>query len=153
MSLQSQVGWVERSETQREYLQHPPAVMVTMITTHQLTIQVLPSQRMHTVAQVALPHSQTTMHQRDKMCCILMAMWNGKVPLHVVIMIAQLVMTIYTVMPRVHQQTRISTTNISVCFMFLKRVISVKDITLFCFIENSTFSRQGSFEKSISIDS
>src|SRR3989339_1922101 len=109
--------------------------MVMMITIHQLTIQVLPSQRMHTVAQVALPHSQTTMHQRDKMCCILMAMWNGKVPLHVVIIVVLWAIIIYILMKfplSVHQQTRISTTNIIVCFMILKRVISAKDITLFC---------------------
>ena len=71
-------------------------------------------------------------HASKGQYCILMAMWNGRVLLHVVIMIAPLaVMTIYTVMPQVRQQTRISTTNTIVCFMFLKRVISVKDITLF----------------------
>src|SRR3990172_7210391 len=89
---------------------------------------------MHMVAPVVPLHSQTTMPQKDKMCCILMAMWNGRAPLRVVIMIAPLVvMTIYTVMPQVRQQTRIFTTNTISIFRFLKRVISLKDITLFRF--------------------
>src|SRR3972149_11343483 len=89
---------------------------------------------MHMVAPVVPPHSQTTMPQKDKMCCILMAMWNGRVPLHVVIMIAPLVvMTIYTAVPQLRQQTRIFTTNNISIFRFLKRVISFKDITLFRF--------------------
>ena len=50
----------------------------------------LPSQRISLAAQVVQPHFQTTTLQKGKTCCTLMDMWNGKVPLLVVIMIGTL---------------------------------------------------------------